>query len=409
MKKRSPCAKPAARARWWWTFPVVVCALLVVHPTQASDESHANRLFVEATKLIQAAEEEAVATRKLDLLKDAKRKLDTIVDRHPSSRLAVELVSGQNIGTVSLPGLVDAIEDAVVHVCSQTPTPACLLSLAVTAAEKIEDAYSRSSTLADIAKAQAAAGGIEEALATIETLEDADPVGALVSIAAAQAKNGNTKKAEEILATALTITGKIEGTYSRAWALAAVARAQAENGDIGKAEETLAIALATAEESESEMFRHDELVGIAEVQVRAGRIKEALAVAEKIEHDIFRSRPLAEIAAAQARAGNFEKALATTEEIEGAADRIQALVAIAEARARNGDARKAAEILAIALGATEKIENAERRTRTLADIAEAQAKAGDIEGAFATATSIRDAEVRAKAFVQIAAAAAETD
>ena len=118
MKKGSPCAKPAARARWWRTFPVVVCALLVAHPTQASDESRANRLFVEAAKLIQVAEEEAIATRKLELLKDAKRKLDTIVDRHPSSRLAVELVSGQNIGTVSLPGLVDAIEDAVVLVCS---------------------------------------------------------------------------------------------------------------------------------------------------------------------------------------------------------------------------------------------------------------------------------------------------
>ena len=60
-------------------------------------ESPANRLFVEAAKLIQAAEEEAGGARKLELLKRARHKLERIVDSHPSSGLAVKLISGQKI------------------------------------------------------------------------------------------------------------------------------------------------------------------------------------------------------------------------------------------------------------------------------------------------------------------------
>ena len=112
------------RARPVRTLLLALCALCwLTFPVQASDESHANRLFVEAAKLIQAAEEEAGATQKLELLKRAKHKLETIVDSHPSSGLAVKLISGQNIGTVSLAGLADEIEAAAVHACPQAPTP----------------------------------------------------------------------------------------------------------------------------------------------------------------------------------------------------------------------------------------------------------------------------------------------
>ena len=168
-----------------------MCALCwSAFPVQASDEPPANRLFVEAAKLIQAAEEEAGGARKLELLKRARHKLETIVDRHPSSGLAVKLISGQKIGTVSLAGLDDEIEVAVIHACPQAPTLDCVLSTAVATAKTIEDAATRAWTFAEIAAAQAKAGYIAETFATAKAIEDAhDRARTFAGIASASAES----------------------------------------------------------------------------------------------------------------------------------------------------------------------------------------------------------------------------
>ena len=292
------CAMSAERARLRRTLPLLVlCAhCWLPLPVQAADESQANLLFVEAVKLIQVAEEETAAMRKFELLKDAKRKLETIVDRHPSSRLAVELISGQRIGTVSLPGLVDAIEDAAVLACPQAPTPACLLSLAVVTAEKIKRDFVRSWTLADIAEAQAKAGYIVEALATAKAIEDAyERSWALARIAEAQVEKGDVEKAKETLAIALATAKTIEDAKGRSWALARIAEAQVEKGDVGKAKETLAIALATAEAIENALqaWRFGD---IAAVQAKAGYIVEAFATAATIKDAEDRAKAFVRIA-----------------------------------------------------------------------------------------------------------------
>ena len=177
-----------ARARPGRTLLLALCALCwSAFPVQASDESPANRLFVEAAKLIQVAEEEAGAARKLELLKRAKHKLERIVDSHPSSGLAVKLISGQKIGTVSLAGLDDEIEVAVIHACPQAPTLDCVLSTAVATAKTIEDAYTRAWTFAEISAARAKAGYIAEAFATAKTIENANfRAGAFAEIAVTQ-------------------------------------------------------------------------------------------------------------------------------------------------------------------------------------------------------------------------------
>ena len=363
MKKRSPCAEPAARARWWRTFPVV-CALLVAHPAQVSGDAGANRLFVEAAKLIQVAEEEAVATRKLELLKDAKRKLEAIVDRHPSSRLAVELVSGQKIGTISLPGLVDAIEDAAVLACPQAPNPACLLFLAVATAGKIEDA--------------------------------GDRIQAFSYIGTARAENGNVKKAREIFAIALVTTEKIESLLFRDIALGKIASAQANAGFFEEA-------LVTTEKIEDTDERNWTLVRIASAQ---GIFEEASAIAEKIEDADDRTWAFAVLADDQAKAGYIEEALATADRTEDAVSRSWALAYIAAAQAQNGNIKKAGEILAIALATAEKIEDARTRTSALAEIAVAKVRAGYIEGTFTTAETI-DAGYRSSMLVELAATRAK--
>ena len=108
VRKRRPTVRDGAPARTRrgrrFLFAAFCALCWLASPAQASDETRANRLFVEAAKLVQAAEKEADAVRKLELLKHARRNLEAIVDRHPSSGLAVKLVSGQNVGTVSLAG-----------------------------------------------------------------------------------------------------------------------------------------------------------------------------------------------------------------------------------------------------------------------------------------------------------------
>ena len=241
-----------ARAKPGQTLLLALCALCwSAFPVQASDESPANRLFVEAAKLIQAAEEEAGAVRKLELLKHARHKLETIVDRHPSSGLAVKLISGQKIGSVSLVGLDDEIEATigamVVHACAQAPTLDCVLSTAVATAKMIEDAGSRTRVFATIAAVQAKKSDGKQvgetfgiALETAKAIEDSDSrTGAFSSIASAQIEAG-------YIAEAFTTAKTIEDADSRTWIFTEIAAAQAKKGDIKQAGETLDIALKTA-------------------------------------------------------------------------------------------------------------------------------------------------------------------
>ena len=377
---------------------VAACALFWGGvPAQASDDTRANRLFVEAVKSIRAAEGETGAPRKLELLKTARRKLEAIVDRHPSSGLAVKLASGQNVGTVSLADLDAAIEAATVRACPRAPTPACVLSMALATAEKIKNAVDRSLAFA--------------------------------GITVAQARSGNDGAAEETLAAALATAEKIKVAYLRPWVLAGIAEAQAGMGHI-------ADALATAKKIKVAYLRPWVLAGVAEAQAGMGHIPDALATAEKIETAHARSWAFAGIAAARAGVGHIPDALATAEKIEAADARSWAFAGIAAARAKWGNDRAAEETLATALATAEKIAaeslfwdeqtnplDAFRRlfarygmsrdsqmlaSRAFAGIAAAQAKMGHIADALATAKKIEDAGIRSGAFAGIAAARAKS-
>ena len=82
-----------------WLLPLVACLLVV--PAAADDPAQANRLLVEAVQLIKAAEAESGASKKLALLEDAIAKLNEIIEQHPSSSLAVKLITDQPIGSLS--------------------------------------------------------------------------------------------------------------------------------------------------------------------------------------------------------------------------------------------------------------------------------------------------------------------
>ena len=87
----------------------VTLLCLSIVPAAADDPAEANRLLVEAVKLIQAAEQDRKANHKLVKLESALAKLNQIMDDHPSSDLAVRLITHQEIGILSLPKLIDTI------------------------------------------------------------------------------------------------------------------------------------------------------------------------------------------------------------------------------------------------------------------------------------------------------------
>ena len=89
---------------------VVACVLcLLASLSLADDASQANRLLVEAVSLVRASELEPSAEGKLALLKRAHDNLVEIVERHPTTDLAVRLATGQPIGNISLAAVREAM------------------------------------------------------------------------------------------------------------------------------------------------------------------------------------------------------------------------------------------------------------------------------------------------------------
>ena len=166
-------------------------AVLVASCSPDANEQ-ANKLFVEAQQLIENAGKQAPEER-VRSLRSAEDKLKAIVANYPTANLAVQLASGQSVGTVSLKSVSAAIKDAR---CVSVPTSACILDRAVLLAQSITDQERRASAFRAIAVSQAKTGRIAEAvqlaqLITVDRLRAA----ALIAIAEVQAKAGMTKDA----------------------------------------------------------------------------------------------------------------------------------------------------------------------------------------------------------------------
>lgn len=94
------------------------CAPLVLAATgTVRAEETANSIFVEAVRTYQGAEALDDPER-LAALSEAKEVLQTIIDEFPSSDLAVQLISGQTIGMISMPG----VEAEIMAICERAPT-----------------------------------------------------------------------------------------------------------------------------------------------------------------------------------------------------------------------------------------------------------------------------------------------
>lgn len=79
-----------------------LAAVCLTFPTQGkAGDAEANALFVEAVSAMKSMDQASGIHEELDILNQALANLDMIVTEHPSSNLAVSIVTGQTIGTVN--------------------------------------------------------------------------------------------------------------------------------------------------------------------------------------------------------------------------------------------------------------------------------------------------------------------
>ena len=100
------------QSTWPSAFAVAtLCVALVGLPALADDAAQANRLMVEAVRHIEAAKTAPSDAERARRLRSAHDRLTEIVQRFPSTELAVQLATGQQIGSVSLAGAAPCRRD----------------------------------------------------------------------------------------------------------------------------------------------------------------------------------------------------------------------------------------------------------------------------------------------------------
>ena len=114
--------RPQAAPSLWIRLVFAAAVSLLALPAFGDDNAQANRLMVEAVGLIAAAERGPSAQERYRLLQRAHELLLDIVERHPSTELAVKLATGQRVGTVSLAGVREALDEARVAGDAAPPT-----------------------------------------------------------------------------------------------------------------------------------------------------------------------------------------------------------------------------------------------------------------------------------------------
>ncbi len=381
--------------------PVLIILGLACGPVD--EEAEANKRFVEAVALLEAAESEPVAPTKLALLEQAETTFQTIITRYPSTTLAVKLASGQQIGNVSLATVATAVEAARGPACQVAPTSACVIVQAVALAQTL-DGWQRSRALdhiterlTNIALVQAQAGDRVKAQKTItQTLPLTNEVRrrpvVLADIAFAQAQAGDRAAAQATFAQALELAQTLTDAGERGGALAFIALAQAQAGDRAEARATIVQALALAQTLD-EKDRFGVLGCVAPAQAQVGdraeaqaTIAKALALAQTLDEE-DRGRTLLVILWAHLKAGDAVQVLALTQAIN---EEPQAglLASIAQVQAQAGNRAGARETVSKALTLARALDEKDRGW-VLAQIAPALAQAGDRVEARATIAQVR--------------------
>jgi tetratricopeptide (TPR) repeat protein len=303
----------------------------------SSSNESANKLFIEATRLLQEsfAQEFSDPEAAVVASKKALNEIEKITRSYPSSDLAVKLVQGQ---TVFNELSVEAFQDRqkklqatakVVHDATKSPQ-----GLAVWLAGHYPQLAFR--YFVDI-------GDTTQALQVANTIqEDSVKAVALEVIATALAKAGDTKQAVQLANT-------IQGNFYKTDASVDIATALAKAGDTTQAQAVFTQALQLANTIQGDFHKAVALGNIATALARAGDTTQALQVANTISKDFGKARALVDIATALAEAGDTTQALQVANTIQEDSDKVWALRDIATALAEAGDTTQAQAVFTQAL------------------------------------------------------------
>lgn len=426
-------------------------ALLFLIPSlaAANPNDEANALFVEAVQLwrqaeaIEADDHVSLATQ-YTLLGKAADNLNRIIEDHPQSDLAVQLIIGP-VGPVSIVALAEQIEVISnqiemekVNVAQINAAQAhcavdfreCVIMYAIATAsseprnvplwleiakmylaigqfeeaKKIaqEHTYLRDLTLTRTTTAQAASGAYEAAHETAAMIEDpCDQAEAYIAIAAAYANADDQPSASALISSPVPGLAKCNDSSQKAEVLAEKSMVQLAIGETKEsllsalAAKTIALRLSASDRQDIAFY------SIAEAFLKLDSPDHAFELITKIDGDYYRSRALQELALLHVKRGEPDQAMRTLGFIDiSRRTWRQREIAIALAKAGRFDQ---------ALWMAESIEVEFQRTLALSGIAQEQAKAGasaaadeTLQEAVDIAFSIPDAESRAWAFLSIA-------
>jgi len=189
-------------------------AVATVSSAYADDNADANELVVKAVLLLKQAEAEDDVITRWELVTEAENNLNEVIEKYPRSDVAVKLITGQSIGTLSMEdvsrlrsevgekavfalthiGLAEAentanfaravrIAEGISHPIFRDAafrTISVAFSLTdnfeegIRAAESISDAGERGWALSSISRVLAGTGKFEEAIRVAESISDAD-------------------------------------------------------------------------------------------------------------------------------------------------------------------------------------------------------------------------------------------
>ncbi len=389
---------------------LVTLAFLISGPTaQADSNADANSLFVEA---VLAWDQVAAITNdgeRLRLLELVNNNLQQIVTDHSRTDLAVKLVVGDSIGSLSIPAVRASLAQAeaaaaVAQVwtdCIANPTPLCILDevrrQSLTVPEAAESYYLD----ADAVRVLAAARQFDVASELAETFEiEAARDQAFEAIAIAQANAARVTDAHDT-------ADRIVGASYKISALTQIATAEMAIllDDQARASLNAAYKLTGAVTDEGRL--RTALDGIIKAMADLGLFDDAMRVATAIADAGDRDEAMSTIAVAQAKAGVLDAAIGTTAMIvtPGKLEWAQSAIAVAQAKAGLADAALATAAL---------LTDPQRQAVALAGIAAALFANGDSASAATTlgrAMTIAEAQTeswtRSSAFNAIGTAQAE--
>ena len=276
-------------------------------PAAADDPAQANRLLIQAAKLFRQANQ-TESMERLCLLEGVLAKLNEIVDHHPSSDLAVRLITGQPVGFLLL--------DDVAHTVIKEQIQAGKLESALATAELISLVSVRTDMLAQIAPLQARNRDVQGALATAHLIPthkagglnkwtDRDKVlGQIAEIQAREHRDIEGAKATVQLMQPSGLKDELSGMLTN---LSIEAAQEAE-----EARRELCIQSLDFSDPGCSSYVGD----ILESLLLAGNLEDALAAAEMVEGPARRDQALEGVANAQIDSRAFDNALATAERIE---------------------------------------------------------------------------------------------